>query len=140
MKLPIDTTREAEFKVSLTKDGQPVEKTYRLRFAMRELYKAEQVLGIKALANGARGVNEIIQRLTDGSLDSFVFLFGVMAKRHAPAITDEEVYDAIEADFEGAMRAVYHVLNIALPKPEEASDPKAPTTETPTEETAISVS
>lgn len=143
MKLPFNPTKEVEFKatvpVRVTKDGVTTitgteERTYRLRFAMRELHRAEQFYGIKALANedGRLGVNAIIQKLTDGSLDNLLYLFGTMASRER-TIPVEEMFDVADADFNGLLSACYGLLGIVLPEP----DPKgtAPTEAPPTEAT-----
>lgn len=128
MRFRHDPTVVTEYKVSLPgADGAPEERIYRLRFSIRELYRAEQILNIKALKDD--GVNKIIQTLTDGSLDKLLALFGIMAHRDRPKGIDfDELCAIAEANFDGMMRACYGVLNITLPKPEESSDPKAPET------------
>ena len=136
MRLPIDPTREAVFKVNLQRDGKPVEKTYQLRFALREIHRAELILGMKALKDGPGGVNKIIQTLTDGSLDKLLALFGIMAYRHRPDGIDlEELYEIAEADLDGMMAVCYHVLNITLPKPSESDPNEQPAAEPPATKT-----
>ena len=130
MRLPFDPSREVKLQVTLRDpEGNPVPKEYRLRFGMREFLVAESRVNIKVHTNGT-GVKEIVERLTDGTLDALMAAFGLMVGRHHDDVTNGEIWDVFDADLEGVERAVYSLLGKSLP----AVDPKeTPPSESPTE-------
>ncbi len=129
----IDPTREAKLKVG--------KKTYRLRFAVRELRHAERHLGLKALSPDGRGINRIISTFLDGSIENFLAALYIMIARDQPDITDDLVLDIADSDFDAARTAVYTVFGLTLPEPDPNVPPAAETTpEVPTSEpTATSI-
>jgi len=122
---PVNPYREAEVSIG--------GKTYRLRFGVRELARAERATGIRAI--GKQGIQAILESLLDGSLGNKLFLFYLMLGKHQPDLTQADADDLFEQNPDGAAGAVEEVLGLSTPEPDPKVTPAAPTTEptSPTE-------
>jgi hypothetical protein len=132
--LPFDPSKDERLVVRVPgADGQKIEKTYRLRFGMRELLLAEAKVGLRVRVDGG-GVEQVISVLTDGTVASTMDALSLCLGRHHEGLTNGEMWQAFDADPEGVQRAIFSLFGKSLPEAKDPND-QAAAMEILTEET-----